>query len=90
LEARLTPNPLKGAGTLLFNTAKPGIARILLVDVNGRVVRDLGTQYVARPGQHHIPFDGRGENGQRLANGVYFYRIETADGVRAGRFAIAR
>jgi hypothetical protein len=34
--------------------------------------------------------DGLDSKGLPLASGVYYYRVESADGVKLGRFAIVR
>jgi hypothetical protein len=41
-------------------------------------------------GTHTLPIDARGAQGQALATGVYFYRIETAQGSTAGRIAVVK
>jgi len=48
--------------------------------VSGRLVRTL-TDEAYGAGRHMVPWDGRGESGDRLAAGVYFYVFE-ADGAR--------
>ena len=39
-------------------------------------------------GQHLVRFDGRGSDGGRLRDGVYYYRIFTPDGLKSGRVVI--
>jgi hypothetical protein len=37
-----------------------------------------------------VILDGKSDRGSNLGSGIYFYRIESADGVSKGRLTIAR
>ncbi|HEX7077587.1 MAG TPA: putative Ig domain-containing protein [Candidatus Eisenbacteria bacterium] len=87
--AQVTPNPLRSGGDLSFTAAKPGPARIRLFDLNGRLVRSL-FETATSAGARHVPLDARDDAGRPLPSGIYFFRIETADGIETGRVLIAR
>jgi len=90
LSAALSPNPLNPRAMLSFVTPRDGSARVELYDVGGRRIRTLiGGEHMAA-GYHEVAIDGRNESGERLASGVYFYRIEAAGEVARGRFAILK
>jgi flagellar hook assembly protein FlgD len=76
--------------TLSFSTARPGHVKVTLYDLSGRLVRTLLDQTTLPAGYHDLMVDGRTASGGRLASGVYFYRIESAEGESAGRFVIAK
>lgn len=84
------PNPIVGSGVLSFATTKAGAIRGSLFDAQGRRVKELFQTGAAPAGHHDIVIDGRGDGGERLPSGVYFYRIETADGPIAGKLALVR
>jgi len=90
LVASLSPNPLRPEGTLTLHTDREGALRVTVFDLSGRVVRVLHDASSVAPGYHDMRIDGRDSSGRRLASGVYFYRIEAAEGVETGRFVIAR
>jgi len=76
--------------TLTFATTRPGPVRVELYDLAGRRVRSLlDAPYVA-PGLHSVTLDGRGDQGERLGDGVYFYRVQAIERSVAGRFVIVR
>ena len=50
--------------------------------------RALAREASALAGVHRLTVDGRGDQGQRLAPGVYFYRIRMPDRVETGRFVL--
>ena len=89
--AAVTPNPLNPTGALTFSTVKAGRIRVTLFDIQGRRVRTLLDVAAAAPGTKQVRIGGLDvpdDEGQ--PSGVYFYRIETADGVATGRFAIVK
>jgi hypothetical protein len=89
LAASVTPNPMNPSGTLTFTTAKHGLVRVRVYDLAGRLVRQMLDGRLAA-GFHEVPIDGLGSRGERLASGVYFFRIDTPEGTETGRFAIMK
>ena len=53
--------------------------RLGVFDAAGRRVRSLIDGPMA-PGFHAMDWDGMGDSGRRVANGVYYLRLETAGG----------
>ncbi|MGE5177249.1 MAG: Ig-like domain-containing protein [Hyphomicrobiales bacterium] len=88
LAASLSPNPPSGMATLSFVTTDSGWARVRLYDVHGRLVRTVLDERGAAAGLHRVSLDGRGADGGRLPSGVYFFRIDAAEGSETGRFAL--
>ena len=86
----VSPNPLNPSATLTYRTMQPGPVAITIFDPSGRVVRTLVRESFVSAGYHDVKLDGTGDNGTRLASGVYFYRIQTADGVASGRFVVMK
>jgi hypothetical protein len=90
LHAKLTPAPLQAGSVLLFSTTRSGRLGVTLYDVAGRRVRRLLQASGAPAGIHRVAVDGKDEQGRALASGVYFFRIEAAEGVSSGRLVVAR
>jgi flagellar hook capping protein FlgD len=82
------PNPFRTRAMLGFTLAKPGPLRIALFDLGGRRVRTVFEGAKAELGTHKFELDGADDHGHRLGAGVYFYRVESAEGVRQGRFVV--
>ena len=90
---RLSPNPFRPAisnAQLAFSIARSGALSVRILDAGGRVVRRLLDRPSAAAGRYFLPLDGRRDDGRPLASGVYFYRIQSPEGARTGRFAILR
>ena len=86
--ARLeTRNPARDGATLRLRTTRPGTVRVRLLDVRGALVRTVeeGT-YPA--GERLVRWDGRNERGEPVPSGVYFFRVESQDGVLSQRVAV--
>jgi PKD repeat protein len=90
LHATLSPAPLRPSSVLLFSTTRSGRLSVTLYDVTGRRVRRLMHVSGAPAGLHRVAVDGKDEQGRALASGVYFFRIEAAEGVSSGRLVVAR
>jgi hypothetical protein len=90
LNTVLAPNPLNPAGTLSFLTKTPGRVRVSLFDLSGRFIRSLWENPAAPAGAHEVAVDGRGADRRPLSSGVYFYRIESVDGIASGRFTVLK
>ena len=84
------PNPMGAAGaSFVFATSRPGAVSIAIYDLAGRRVRSLLGGH-AGAGVHAVAFDGRGDDGGRLRDGIYYYRVESPDGTRSGRIVVMK
>jgi len=90
LAASVSPNPLNPDAILTFTTAKPGFASVDLFDLRGRLVRRLLEEQALSPGYHDVRIDGRDGHGERLASGVYFFRIHAAEGEQTGQLTVLK
>jgi len=80
VEASVSPNPLNPQTKLSFETTKPGLVKVDMFDLQGRLVRTIQSATIMNAGIHEFTVDGRGQSGEKLASGVYFIRGETAEG----------
>lgn len=90
LDARVAPNPLNPGGVLTFVTSRAGPVRIRIFDLRGRLVRTLQDPGWSSAGYHAAAIDGRTSDGSRMPSGIYFYRVESAQGEVIGRLAVVR
>ena len=68
------PNPFRTATAIGFALERSGSARVDIFDASGRRVRALEAGELAA-GQHEIRWNGRGDAGEVLHPGTYFYRV---------------
>ncbi|HET7904236.1 MAG TPA: PKD domain-containing protein, partial [Candidatus Eisenbacteria bacterium] len=79
LAASVSPNPLNPEGTLSLVTTRPGRVSVRVYDLNGRLVKTLLDESRAA-GVQDVTWNGTNANGRKVASGVYFFRIDTAEG----------
>jgi hypothetical protein len=89
LFAGISPNPLNPVGQLSFVTRRPGTADVKIFDVSGRLTHHP-IDHAPLPAGFHEVSVGHGSAGEALPSGIYYYRIETQEGVARGRFAVVR
>ena len=70
-----SPNPMRDGTTIGFAVPRSGAVRLRVYDVAGRLVRTLIDDSVTR-GTGVTVWDGSDDQGQQVADGVYFYRLE--------------
>jgi hypothetical protein len=69
------PNPFNPQTTIRYELPSPAPVRLLILDVNGRLVRTLvNEQQTAGPRQ--AIWNGRDDTGTGVSSGVYFYVLE--------------
>jgi hypothetical protein len=76
---RMTPNPARAGVAIDFELAHAAHARLTVLDLQGRRVRDLLDANV-EAGPHHVPWDLKDEAQRRVPNEIHFVRLE-ADGL---------
>jgi hypothetical protein len=84
------PNPFRSDTQLRFDVpANGGPALIGVFDLQGRLVRTLsGGERLA--GRHTLTWDGRDAAGRKVAAGVYFVRLQTAQVTEARKLTRLR
>jgi endonuclease I len=70
------PNPFNPSTTISYELKEAGPVQLQIFDVAGRLVRNL-VQEEQAAGPHQMNWNGRGQEDQTCAAGVYFYRIRT-------------
>jgi flagellar hook assembly protein FlgD len=70
------PNPMKNQTSFMFNLAgseRPSECKIKIYTVSGRLVKVLDTPM--NIGYNQVHWDGRDNDGDAMANGVYLYKM---------------
>ncbi|HPF35485.1 MAG TPA: glycosyl hydrolase [Candidatus Krumholzibacteria bacterium] len=83
------PNPFNPSTTLRFELPRAGRAELAVFDAAGRRVATL-VDGVKTAGAHRAVWDGRDAEGRTVQAGVYFARLQTADGVETGKLVLLK
>jgi hypothetical protein len=83
------PNPFGDGTSMSFSLAEDGRAVVRVYDVAGRLVRVVDDSY-REAGPHVVPWDGTNRDGDIVASGVYFVRLEAGGGSRTRKVVLLR
>ncbi len=87
--AQNAPNPFNPTTTIHFGLPESGPVRLVIYDVNGRLVRTLVAGH-RTAGRHEAKWDARDEAGRVVASGVYLYRLTAGADVSVRRMVLVR
>ena len=83
------PNPFNPHTVIRFQVATPERVSYVVYDSAGRRVRELLDGMVAA-GYHEVPWDGRAENGQAVASGIYHGVMKSQSGRGSQKLVVLR
>jgi hypothetical protein len=84
-------NPEQGQVTFRYSLARSGVVTITIFDTSGKEVTSLDCGTESAGEELRCEWDGKDDDNTCVANGVYFYVIETSSGERAvGKLAVLR
>lgn len=69
------PNPFNPETRIAYTLSTAGSVRIQIYNITGQLIRAFDQGYQSA-GNYVVSWDGRSENGDMTASGVYLYRIE--------------
>jgi len=75
------PNPFPAATRIAFSLPKEQHVTLSVFDVSGRRVATLVDRALPA-GAHEASWDGRERAGKAVSAGVYFYKLQTKEGIR--------
>jgi glucuronoarabinoxylan endo-1,4-beta-xylanase len=82
------PNPFSNSTSIPYNLNVQSDVKITIFDILGRAIRKftVGAQGV---GSHSIVWNGMNNSGERVATGIYFYRIQAGGDSRVMKMVYA-
>ncbi|HZE20019.1 MAG TPA: FlgD immunoglobulin-like domain containing protein [Candidatus Angelobacter sp.] len=89
LNPKARPNPLNPQTMLSFTMSREGRVRVTVYDMQGRLVKTLLDE-VRPAGEQRLSWDGSNARSQKVASGVYFFRIQAPEGDVIHRVAVVK
>jgi hypothetical protein len=80
-----SPNPAIDFSTVVYSSSEEGNVTLEIFDVNGRLVQFISNRALIANEKYSERVDV-----QNLSNGVYFYKITSAEGMIQAKFIVAR
>jgi parallel beta-helix repeat protein len=72
------PNTFNPSTQIAYQLPQAGHVSLKIYNIKGELVRTLVNKY-KEAGYHTVIWDGKNENGEEVASGVYFYRMVSND-----------
>ena len=70
------PNPFSASTAIPYNLNQQSDIKVTIYDILGREVQNFSISSQTA-GMHNILWDGKNINGQKVASGVYFYKLQS-------------
>lgn len=83
------PNPFNPSTTIAFSLPTAQAVDLVIYDSAGRKVADLLDGFL-EPGRHQAVWNGRDDQGFKLASGLYWCRLQTMDSVLTGGMTLIK
>jgi hypothetical protein len=87
--SQVRPNPFRNGTRMEYDLSERGPVSLRVYDVSGKRVMELMSE-VKEPGRYSVSWDGRTDEGKRLAQGLYFCRFEAGDYTKTQKLVLLR
>lgn len=84
------PNPFNPSTNIRFELGLPAEVTLSIHDLVGRRVNVLASGTSLTAGVHEFPWHGTDDQGQGVAAGVYFFRLQALDHTATGRLTLIK
>lgn len=88
--ASTIPNPTKDYAPITYTTPRSGRVSLKVYDAAGRLIRILVNRTNEPAGTKTVYWDGKDDNHQSLANGVYFLNLKFEDSIATRKLILMR
>ncbi len=83
------PNPFNPSTTILYDLPKSTNLRIEIFNIHGQFVRTLVNGY-STAGRHYVVWNGSNDRGEAVSSGIYIYRIQAGEFVKARKMMLLK
>lgn len=83
------PNPFNPETEIQYSLAKADNVKLVIYNVLGQTVKTLVDEYQTA-GTKLVHWDGKDENGNEVASGIYFYQIQSGDFMQSRKMILLR
>ena len=84
------PNPFNPTTTIYYSVGKESNITIQVYNLLGKKVKTLINNRRRPAGYHYLQWDGRNDDGRRVASGVYLYQMRSDENVLTKKMVLIR
>lgn len=86
------PNPFSTSTRISFTlpVGKTANPQVTIYNTRGQLVRSLAPEQTSEPREWQATWDGKDMHGSSVANGIYFYKVETSLGTGSGKMLLMK
>jgi len=88
------PNPFNPETWIPFTLASDTVVRLIIYDHSGLEIQEINLGLVSQGNyiskEKSIYWDGRNQHGEKVASGIYFYRLDTTDIMQTKKMIILK
>ena len=83
------PNPFNPMTKIRYDLPEPQLVRLVVYAVDGRRIATLVNEAMPA-GSHEVVWQGRSDEGELVASGIYFFRIEAGTFSKTGKMTLLK
>ena len=83
------PNPFNSSTVVQFSITKTSDVKLSIFNALGRKVITVLDNYLSA-GQYSVEWDGSGKNGNKVASGIYFYRLSVNNQIKSKKMLLLK
>ncbi len=83
------PNPFNPTTSISYRIAAPAMVTVSITDAQGHWVKNLVRQFQSA-GRHDVVWDGTNNHNERVASGIYVYKVQVGDQVDFGKMLMVK
>jgi hypothetical protein len=88
-QLRISPNPFAVSTRIIYQVSAPGDVSLRIHDLSGRSLGVIRETYLT-PGVHSTTWDGTDRSGQKVPEGIYFLRLNSAGHIRTAKLVLLK
>ena len=73
------PNPFNPETTIVYQLEKAAVVDLIIFNSLGQKLKTLVNNQYQSASKYSVVWDGRNESGEKLASGIYFYKLKVAN-----------
>jgi len=84
------PNPFNPSTVITYQLKQKENVTLEIFDILGSRIKSLVNNVAENPGQHTVTWNGLNSNGEKVASGIYIYRLRAKDFVSSKKMILLK